>query len=371
VTARAEIDLGAIRRNVGRLAALAPAAIACAVVKADGYGHGAVAAAQAALDGGASWLAVATPAEAAELAAAGIDAATPVLLLSEPDPEALVDAWPDRPWGLRTTVASTAGVAALRGLVADETPVPVHLLVDTGMHRMGVAPADAVALADLVRATEGLELEGVWTHFAVADDPANDFTTTQVARFDDTMRKLRRAGHKPALQHLCNSAGAIAHPGAHRDLLRLGIAMYGIAPSPELAGSVRLEPALRLSATVTGLRTVAAGESVAYGRHFFASLPTRVATLDIGYADGIRRSSAAAGVEVLVRGRRAPMLGVVTMDQTMVAVGDDVVLGDESVLIGPQGEERILAEEIAGRLGTIGYEVLTDLGSRVIRRSVG
>jgi alanine racemase len=371
VTARAEIDLGAIRRNIGRLGALAPAAAVCAVVKADGYGHGAVAVARAALAGGADWLAVATPAEASALAAAGIGADTPILLLSEPDPDAVADAWADRPQGLRVTVASAAGVAVLRGLVAGARPVPVHVLIDTGMHRMGVAPGDAVALLDLVEATEGLELEGVWTHFAVADDPGDDFTATQIARFDDTMNALRRAGHRPALQHLCNSAGVIAHPRAHRDLLRVGIAIYGVAPSPALSEMVHLEPALRLTATVTGVREVAAGESVAYGRAFFASQPTRVATLDIGYADGIRRSSPAAGVEALVGGRRVPMLGVVTMDQTMVAVGDHVAIGDEAVLIGVQGEESISAEEIAGRLGTIGYEVLTDLGSRVTRRSVG
>ena len=372
MTARAEVSVGAIRTNVGRLAALAPDAITCAVVKADGYGHGASRVAEAALDGGATWLAVATPREAEELTAAGVDPAVPILLLSEPDPEAFAAAWAARPRGLRATVASSAGLDTLLDLLGSDhvDPFPVHLKVDTGMHRMGIDPADAVALADLIVGSERLVLEGVWTHFAVADAPDDVFTSTQIERFDTTVEALAAAGHAPPIQHLCNSAGAIVHPRAHRGLVRVGIAMYGVAPSAAIAGRIPLEPALRLRATVTGLRTVEPGESVAYGRRFFAEEPTRVATIDIGYADGVRRSSAAAGVEVLVRGARAPMLGVVTMDQTMIAVDDDVMLGDEVVLIGNQGGASIAAEEVASRLGTIGYEVLTDLGPRVARITV-
>jgi alanine racemase len=370
VTARAEVDPGAISRNVARLAALAPGAATCAVVKADGYGHGAVTAAEAALAGGATWLAVATPEEAASLARAGIDPATPILLLSEPDPDALADAWPDRPAGLRCTVASVEGVAVLEQLGGAQS-IPVHLKLDTGMHRMGVAPTEAVAVADRVRSVDGLELEGVWSHFAVADAPEDNFTSTQMTRFDDGVAALGRAGHEPDMQHLCNSAGTITRPAAHRDLVRVGIAIYGVAPSRQLDGRVELEPALRLSATVTGIRTVQPGESVSYGRRFLASEPTRVATLDIGYADGVRRSSAAAGIEVLVAGLRSPILGVVTMDQTMVAVDNRVALGDEAVLIGSQGRESITAQEIADRLGTIGYEVLTDIGPRIPRIVAG
>ncbi len=367
MTARSEVDLGAVRRNVARLGAAAPAATLCAVVKADGYGHGAAEVAAAAIEGGAGWLAVATPAEATMLADSGIDRSTPVLLLSEPDPDALRAAWPGRPAGLRPTVATPEGVATLGGLVTARDRVPVHLLLDTGMHRMGAEPSDGPALADQVAATPGLVLEGVWTHFAVADDPEDDFTAVQIARFDDGVAGIAAAGHNGLLHHLCNSAGVLTHPEAHRDLVRVGIAVYGVLPSPDLAGRVELEPALRLCANVTALRTVAAAESVSYGRRFFADRPTRVATIDIGYADGVRRSSPAAGVEVLVRGKRAPMLGVVTMDQTMIGVDDEVALGDEVVLIGAQGNDAIPVEEIAGRLGTIGYEVLTDLGARIIR----
>jgi alanine racemase len=367
MTARAEIDLGAVRRNVARLAAVAPGATICAVVKADAYGHGVTEVAGAALEGGAGWLAVATPAEAVVLAEAGIDPATPILLLSEPDPDALRSAWASRPDGLRVTIGSADGVAVLAGLASETNRVPVHLQLDTGMHRMGAAPADGAVLADLVVARLGLVLEGVWTHFAVADDPEDDFTHRQILRFDDGVSGIRDAGHDGLLQHLCNSAGLLTRPDAHRDLVRVGIALYGVDPSPALAGRIELEPVLRLSATVTALRTVTPGESVSYGRRFFADRPTRVATIDIGYADGVRRSSAEAGIDVLVRGARAPMLGVVTMDQTMVAVGDDVALGDEAVLIGTQGGDTISVQEIAGRLGTIGYEVLTDLGGRITR----
>lgn len=366
MTARAEIDAAAIRHNVEALGACAPGSQRCAVVKADGYGHGAAVVAAAAIDGGATWLGVATPGEAAALAS-DVDASVPVLLLSEPDGEALRVAWPRRPAGLRCTVATPDGIAVVESLVGDGDPMPVHVLVDTGMHRAGCDPSDASALLDRVVGSSALRLEGVWSHFAVADDPDDPFTAIQTRRFDDCLETLGEAGHRPPIQHLCNSAGAIAHPDAHRDLVRLGIAMYGIAPSAALAGRVDLRPALRLTATVVGVRSVDAGESVSYGRHWYADRPTRVATIDIGYADGIRRSSPAADVEVLVRGRRAPMLGVVTMDQTMIAVDGDVTLGDEVVLIGGQGEATITAEEIAGRLGTIGYEIVTGLSPRVQR----
>lgn len=367
MTARAVVDLGAIARNVGRLAALAPRAAACAVVKADGYGHGAGPVAEAALRGGATWLAVATPTEAVALADSGIDPTVPILLLSEPDPDALAEIWPRRPAALRCTVSSARGVETVERLARGEQAVPLHLKIDTGMHRMGVDPAEAPALCDLIAGAPHVDLEGLWTHFAIADDPTDDFTAVQTARFDAAARAVEQAGHRAGLHHLCNSAATIAHPGAHRDLVRLGIAMYGVAPSESLAGRVELEPALRLSATVTGLRTVAVGESVSYGRRWFADAPTRVATLDIGYADGVRRNSPAAGVEVIIRGHRCPMVGVVTMDQTMVAVTDEAALGDEAVLIGRSGDECITAEELGSRLDTIGYEVLTDLGPRVRR----
>ena len=400
----------AIEANAARLAALAPGAAFCAVVKAGGYGHGAVTAAAAARAGGASWLAVATAAEAAELADT-VEGNPPVLVLSELDPDDAAQAAAELPDQVRLTVATPAGVEALtarRGPAnpspeaelpvgsrdpagaRPETEVPtarpdskvrqprrVHLKIDTGMHRMGADPAElAPVAATLGRAAAAgaVRLEGVWTHLAVADDPGDEFTAVQLTRFETALAELDRLGAlsaaAPVLTHAANSAGLLAHPRSHREMVRAGIALYGVAPAPALAGRVRLEPALELVSRVTAVRSVAAGESVSYGRSWHAAEPVRVATIPIGYADGIRRHSGAAGVEVLIRGRRRPIVGTVTMDQLMVAVDAEVAVGDEVVLIGTQGSEQVTVDEVAERLGTIAYEVLVGLGPRLPRVTV-
>lgn len=369
----------AIEANAARLAEMAHGAAFCAVVKAGGYGHGAVtAAAAAARAGGASWLAVATAAEAAELAAA-IDGNPPVLVLSELDPDDAAQAAAELPDQVRFTVATPAGVGALtaRSTPAVRQPRRVHLKIDTGMHRMGADPGDLAPVADaLARAAAAgaARLEGVWTHLAVADDPADEFTAVQLTRFEAALAELDRLGAlnaaAPVLTHAANSAGLLAHPRSHREMVRAGIALYGVAPAPALAGRVRLEPALDLVSRVTAVRSVAAGESVSYGRSWYAAEPVRVATVPIGYADGVRRHSGAAGVEVLIRGRRRPILGTVTMDQLMVAADDEVAVGDEVVLIGAQGSEQVTVDEVAERLGTIAYEVLVGLGPRLPRVTV-
>lgn len=414
----------AIEANAARLAVLAPDAAFCAVVKAGGYGHGAVTAAAAARAGGASWLAVATAAEAAELADT-VEGNPPVLVLSELDPDDAARAAAELPDQVRFTVATPAGVEALTARLGPtnsspeaevpvgsqdpagarpETEVPaarsgpagsgaevqaarpgsvvrqprqVHLKIDTGMHRMGADPGDlgpvADALARAAAAGAG-RLEGVWTHLAVADDPGDEFTAVQLTRFETALAELDRLGAlstaAPILTHAANSAGLLAHPRSHREMVRAGIALYGVAPAPALAGRVRLEPALDLVSRVTAVRSVAAGESVSYGRSWYATEPVRVATAPVGYADGIRRHSGAAGVEVLIRGRRRPILGTVTMDQLMVAVDAEVAVGDEVVLIGAQGSEKVTVDEVAERLGTIAYEVLVGLGPRLPRVTV-
>ena len=365
----ARVRPAAIESNVGRLAALADGAALCAVVKADGYGHGALAAARAALAGGASWLAVATVDEALEVAE-GTDSDAPVLVLSEVVPHLAAEAAALCPKRIRFTVASVAGIRALAAAAGPDHAV--HLKVDTGMHRMGAVPEELEAVTQALRAAQsGLHLEGVWTHFAVADAPDDPFTAEQVRRFDQALAALRRSGLQADIVHAANSAGLLAHPDARRDLVRAGIAIYGVPPSLEFEGSVPFEPALELVSRVTAVRTVAPGESVSYGRHWWATEPTRVATVAIGYADGIRRDSGPAGVDVLVRGRRCPIVGVVTMDQLMVAldpaISGQATAGDEVVLIGRQGEEEITATEVAGRLGTIAYEVLTGISARVPR----
>jgi alanine racemase len=205
----------------------------------------------------------------------------------------------------------------------------------------------------------------------VADDPADPFTATQLDRFDAAVAAMRAAGRTALRLHAANSAGGLAHARARYDMVRAGISVYGIAPSAAVRPR-RSAPALRLRSEVTHVQTVAAGEGVSYGRHWMANAPTRVATVPIGYADGIRRDLPALGGEVLLHGQRRPIVGVVTMDQLMVDCGDlDVAVGDEVVLIGEQGDERITAEEIADRLGTIGYEIVCGLGARVPRRYVG
>ena len=364
----ARIRTAAIEANVRRLAALAPEAAFCAVVKADGYGHGAVAAARAAVAGGASWLAVATVTEALEVAEAVADA--PVLVLSELMPAQVEGAVRRSPERIRFTVASVGGVEALAAAAGPARRV--HLKIDTGMRRMGAGPGELAAVADVLRrAGSRLRLEGVWTHLAVADVAGDPFTAEQSNRFDRALATLRRGGLRTGITHAANSAGLLAHPTTRRDLVRVGIAMYGVSPSAELEGAVELEPALDLVSRITAVRTVAPGESVSYGRCWYADEPALVATVPIGYADGIRRNSGPAGVEVLVRGRRCPIVGVVTMDQLMVAVdpavADGAAVGDEVVLLGRQGPEAITATEVAGRLGTISWEVLTALSARVPR----
>ena len=365
----ADVDLGAIRRNVATLARIAAPAAVCAVVKADGYGHGSVQAARAALEGGAAWLGVAMASEGAVLREAGIEA--PVLVLSEPSPAEMDDIVAAR---LRPAVYTQTGIEELAKAVAraGAEPVPVHLKIDTGMHRVGAPPGDAVALALAVGERPELDLEGVWTHCAVADEPGNGFTATQLGRFDAVLADLEAAGVRPRLVHAANSAAAIAHPAARRDLVRIGIALYGLDPSPDMHGAAPLEPAMSLRARVSMVKPVGAGERISYGlRHTFAA-EAIVATVPLGYADGVPRRLFDVGGEVLVGGRRRPIVGTITMDQLMVDCGPpgqaDVQPGDEVVLIGVQGDERITADDWAARLDTIGYEIVCGISGRVPRR---
>jgi alanine racemase len=357
----ADIDLGAITHNVAALCGLVAPAAVCAVVKANGYSHGAVPAAQAAVAGGATWLAVAFVEEGVALRDAGIDA--PILLLSEPAAGAMTTAVEHR---LTPTVYTVAGVDAAH----DAGASAVHLKVDTGMHRVGAAPG-VVAEVSAAVAASGMELEGFWTHLAVADEPERDDTTKeQLRRFEDARSLVSDAGLSPRLLHAANSAGAIAHPAARYDLVRCGIAIYGIAPSPALAGRVDLRPAMSVRAEVTQVRQVDAGEGVSYGHRFVADAPTTIATVPVGYADGIPRALGVDGAPVLLGGRRRRIAGVVTMDQLMVDCGPgaDVAVGDEVVLLGRQGDDEISADELAERLGTIAYEVVCGIGPRVQRR---
>jgi len=363
-----EIDLDAVRANVAALRSLAAPAEFLAVVKANAYGHGAVPVARAALQAGASWLGIARVEEAVQLRDAGIEAR--IMLLSEPAPAAVPDVVAH---DITSVVYTEAGIDALAKGVIDAgrtRPLPVHLKVDTGMHRVGCTPADAVALARLVASRDELELAGVCTHLAVADEPDDAYTSEQLGRFDQVLAALDDAGLLPPVVHAANSAGMLVHPGAHHSLVRVGIAMYGLPPAPALHahGGVELRPVMSLRARVTMVKELPAGARVSYGLRYELDRPSRIATVPAGYADGVPRNLGLQGGEVLIGGRRLPIAGVVTMDQLLVDVGDaPVETGDEVVLIGRQGNEEITATEWAQHLGTINYEIVTGIGARVPR----
>ena len=361
------VDLDAIRDNVRGLVALAAPAGVLATVKADAYGHGAVPVARAALDAGATWLGVAFVEEGVELREAGIDA--PILLLSEPPPAAAATVVAHR---LTPFVYTEAGIDALAAAAAEAgTPLAVHLKVDTGMHRVGCAPTAAVGLATRIAGHPALRLEGLATHLAVADEVGHAYTDAQLDAFDVVVGAVTEAVGRPPVVHAANSAGALAHPRARFDLVRVGITMYGIAPAPEVADAVALRPALSLHARVSFVKRLAAGERVSYGLRYELAQPARVATVPVGYADGVPRGLGAVSGVVLVGGRRCPIAGTVTMDQLLVDVGDDDVrVDDDVVLLGTQGDETIGAQEWADRLDTIPYEVVTRLGGRLPRRYV-
>ena len=363
-SAWAEVDLDAITANASTLQRLAAPAALCAVVKANGYGHGAAPAARAALAGGATWLAVALTSEGAELRDAGITA--PILLLSEPPVDEHADVVR---FDLTPTVYTETGIESLARTAT--RPLRVHLKVDTGMHRVGAAVEDVVPLAKSVLAHEPLRLGGVWTHCAVADEPGHPATPRQAERFDAAVRELRDAGIKVPLLHAANSAATIDHPGLRHQLVRCGIALYGLDPSPALAGHADLVPALRLVARVSYVRRVPAGDAVSYGLRRALDRDSTIATVPIGYADGVPRRLFDVGAEVLIGGKRRPLAGVVTMDQLLVDCGDDPVeRGAEVVLLGAQGDERVGAEEWATKLGTISYEIVCGISARVPRRYV-
>jgi alanine racemase len=362
---RADIDLTAIAHNVRALREAVEPAVVCAVVKADGYGHGAVAVSRAALQAGADWLAVALVEEGVVLRRSEIDA--PILLLSQPRLDDIAAAVRfDLRIGIYTPEAVEAvAVAAKR----ERRLARVHMKVDTGMNRVGVAPGDALALAQQIASHGSIELEGVFTHCAVADEPGHPFTDVQLDRFDAVVAELDDAGLKPSVLHAANSATAIDHPRGRYDLVRAGIAVYGLAPSPALQDRLRLRPAMTLRSEVSMVKRVPPGVGISYGLRHVVERECTVATVPIGYADGVSRRLGANGGEVLIGGVRRPIVGSVTMDQLMVDCGDDQVeIGDEVVLLGVQGLDRISAEEWADRLGTIPYEVVCGIGPRVPRR---
>lgn len=371
--ASAEIDLGAIEHNVEVLCRAAAPARLWAVVKADGYGHGAVDVAHAALAAGAEGLCVALVGEGVRLRRAGVD--RPILVLSQQPPDELPELVEH---GLTATVHSVSAAETLSS-VAGPAAVDVHVKVDTGMQRVGASPDDVPALlAAIGRRARNLTVTGLFTHLACADDPHHPANEIQLERFDRLVAEL--GNDVPAIVHVANSAATLTSPRSRRSVVRCGIAVYGISPGPGVdAAAVGLRPAMRLTARVSQVKTVRAGSHVSYGWTHRFDHDTVVATVPIGYADGVPRRLGTLpdrpGADVLVAGRRCPIVGVVTMDQFVVDVGDESVApGDEVVLIGTQRHgfrsDTITADEWAERLGTIAYEVVCAIGPRVPRTVV-
>jgi alanine racemase len=361
----AEIDLGAIAANVRTLKALTSAhTLFMAVVKADGYGHGAVQVARAALAAGADRLGVATVDEALALRGAAIG--VPLHLLSEP-PATAVDLILDH--DIIPTVASRefaialGAAAASRGMTAR-----YHLKVDTGMNRIGVRAEDTAEFSARLAGVNGLALEGTFTHFATADVPGDWDFDRQLERFADAIEQMRTEGVAPGIVHGANSPATILHPESHFDMVRCGVAIYGLHPSSFTRGAIELEPAMSVKARVLLAKRIGMGEGVSYGLTYHAVAPTVIATLPLGYADGVHRVLSNV-MSALVGGERVSQVGRVCMDQLMIEVPRrvDVRAGDEVVLVGEQGDERITMDELAELAGTINYELACSFGMRLPR----
>ena len=366
---RATIDLAALRHNVAVLAEQAGTLQLWAVVKANAYGHGAVQCAQAALTAGAHGLCVALTQEAVELRTAGIDA--PIMVLSEQPVS-------DAPILVAHRVVCVAYnehyISALASAAATQAErTLVHLKIDTGMHRVGVTPAAAVARAQMIANSKHLVLDGVMTHLATADDPAHSATMQQVAAFTDVLRDIRAVA--PDLQHVhvANSAATLRAIGLDCTLVRAGIALYGLQPGAGVASLVAgLQPVMALRTRVLHVQRLSAGQGVSYGLRTVLDRDSTIATLPLGYADGIARRAWQTSARVLVGGRARRIVGVVTMDQMTVDCGDDAVaVGDEAVIFGTQSQQSVTVDDWAAALDTISYEVVCAISPRVPRDFVG
>lgn len=360
-----EVDTSAIAHNVRALKALTPrGTLFMAVVKADGYGHGAVEVARAALAAGADRLGVATIEECIALREAGVTASLQVL--SEPPADAapiLLE------YDIVPTVASREFAIELsRAATVAGRDIAYHFKVDSGMNRIGVRAEDAADVAAWLRGLPGITMEGVFTHFATADVPGDWDFDRQMDRFGIALEQMRTEGVRPPLVHAANSAATILRPESHFGLVRCGIALYGLHPAPASYGRVDLRPAMSVKARVSLVKRIGLGEGVSYGLTWRAAAPTTIATLPLGYADGVHRVLSNS-MDVLLGGRRCRQVGRVCMDQLMVEVpaGLEVRAGDEAVLVGEQGGERIAMDEIAEAAGTINYEMACGFALRMER----
>lgn len=363
---RAEIDLGAFLHNLSQVRGFLGRGVKLmAVVKADGYGHGSAVLAQAAQRAGVDIFGVASAEEACELRQKGISSSEIVILgaISEDDAREVVE------HGLSVALFSTRIAKCLdEGAKAAGKKASVHIKVDTGMHRLGIAPDEADFFFDYVQGLNNLHIEGVFTHLAEADGDDADFTNHQLEVFSGILGKLREKGADFKVAHAANSAAILRYPKSHFNLVRSGIALYGSYPCPGRNSPISLKNVLTLKTKVVHLQRLSRGESVSYGRTFRAGRDSLIGTIPIGYGDGYSRQLSNRA-EALVRGKRVKVAGRVCMDSTMLDVTDvpGVCVGDEVVLLGSQGSETVSAEEIASLMGTIAYEVFCQIGSRVPR----
>jgi alanine racemase len=360
----AEIDLDAIRSNVALLCErVGPQTEKLALVKANAYGHGDVEVARACLDAGATRLGVALVEEAVRLRDAGIDA--PVLVVVEAVPEAAKEIVAQR---ITPSVFTRAGADALsEAATAAGSTIGVHVCIDTGMHREGAPLQGAADFVEEVASRPGLEVEGLWSHFASSDEEGNPFTDEQLQRFSDVCDAVEQRGIDVPVKHIGNSVAAMVQPQARLGMVRLGLAIYGMYPAPWLRRHIDLTPAMRLVSAVGSVRRIGPGEGVSYGHDYVSERDTTIASVLIGYGDGYHRRLGGKA-HVLIGGRRRPLAGRVTMDQIMVDCGDDdIAVADDVVCIGSQGAEEITADELAEISGTINYEIVCSIGARVPR----
>ena len=362
-----EVDLGAIGHNLRLIRQILGKQVdVMAVLKADGYGHGAVRVARTALNNGARMLGVACLSEGAALRQAGIDA--PILVLG------YTPGWQAREalrQGIRATVFDLDTMRAFAQAARDlDRPALLHVKVDTGMGRLGLLPEEVLPVVRQAVEIPGLAIEGIFTHFAVADDADKSYTYLQIRRFEEVLQKIRGAGIHIPLVHAANSAAMLTVPQARYNMVRLGIALYGLAPSQAVPLPDGFRQALAFKTRIAQIKVLPPGSFVSYGNTYQTRAHERIAVIPVGYADGFRRAPAHWG-EVLVRGQRAPIVGRVCMDQTMLNVTQISAArqGDEVVLIGQQGNDEITVEEVASRLGTVSYEVVSEILARVPRVS--
>ncbi|UWE12711.1 alanine racemase [Actinacidiphila bryophytorum] len=364
----AQIDLGALRGNVAALRAKAPGAAFMAVLKADAYGHGMVPCARAALEGGADWLGVATPDEALALRAAGIGGRVLCWLWTPGGPwrecvEADVDVTVSAPWALEEAVAA----ARAAGRTAR-----VQLKVDAGLGRNGCQPGQWPALTAAARAAEKaglIKVTGLWAHFSCADEPGHPSIARELGVFRTALDQAAAAGLEPEVRHMANSPGTLTLPESHFDMVRVGVAMYGISPVPQVGGPADfgLRPVMTLAARLASVKQVPGGHGVSYGHHYVTPGPTTLALVPLGYGDGVPRHASGTG-PVLVAGKWRTVAGRVAMDQFVVDLGGDAAsAGDEVLLFGPGDRGEPTAEDWARACGTIAYEIVTRIGGRVPR----